>query len=87
MSTYRLLAAAAVLSAITGPAMAQHVVYEPGFCAFYYPNANCQNNGPGNPFSDPVYKQRLTQGGSMHGSDQTVGVVRKRTRTSPARVQ
>ena len=43
MSTYRLLAAVAVLSALTGPAMAQQVIAEPGYCAFFYPNANCQN--------------------------------------------
>jgi hypothetical protein len=22
---------------------------EPDYCAFFYPNANCQNKGPGNP--------------------------------------
>jgi hypothetical protein len=26
---------------------------EPGYCAFFYPNANCQNKGPGNPYTDP----------------------------------
>ena len=51
MSTYRLIAAAAVLSVITGPAMAQQVISEPGYCAFFYPNANCQNYGPGNPYT------------------------------------
>jgi hypothetical protein len=87
MPTYRLLAAAAVLSAITGPAMAQQVIYEPGYCAFYYPNANCQNTGPGNPFTDPDYKRRLNQGGPAYGSDQTVGVARKRPSSSATRMQ
>ena len=32
---------------------AQAVVEEPGYCAQYYPNANCQNYGPGNPATDP----------------------------------
>jgi hypothetical protein len=87
MSTYRLLAAAAVLSVITGPAMAQPVISEPGYCAFFYPNANCQNKGPGNPYTDSEYKRRLNQGGPVYGSDQTVGVARKRTRTSVTREQ
>ena len=26
------------------------MVYDPGRCAQFYPNANCQNYGPGNPF-------------------------------------
>lgn len=87
MSTYRLFAAAAVLLGITSPATAQQAMSEPGYCAFYYPNANCQNKGPGNPYTDPEYKRRLNQSGSMYGSDQTVGVARKRTRTSVTRVQ
>ena len=32
--------------------MAQPVIYNPGYCAQYYPNANCQNLGPGNPYTD-----------------------------------
>ena len=35
------------------PAAAQAVVSEPGYCAFFYPYANCQNKGPGNPYTDP----------------------------------
>jgi hypothetical protein len=30
---------------------AQEVIYNPGKCAQYYPNANCQNLGPGNPYT------------------------------------
>jgi hypothetical protein len=82
MPTYRLLSAAAVsaaiLAAITGPAMAQQVISEPGYCAFFYPNANCQNKGPGNPYTDGNYQSRVSQGGSMTASGQTVGVARKR---------
>lgn len=41
MSTFRLLGAMALLSTtIATPAPAQEVIYEPGFCAFFYPNAN-----------------------------------------------
>jgi hypothetical protein len=43
-------AAALVASALASPAMAQEVVYNPGKCSQYYPNANCQNLGPGNPY-------------------------------------
>jgi hypothetical protein len=49
MARYRLVGAAAALAVMTAPAMAQQVMGEPGYCAFYYPNANCQNKGPGNP--------------------------------------
>ena len=45
-------AALALSSALAGPAMAQQVIYNPGYCAQYYPNANCQNLGPGNPYTD-----------------------------------
>ena len=40
---------------LAGPASAQAVVEDPGYCAQYYPSANCQNYGPGN----PLYPNRL----------------------------
>ena len=50
MSMFKLLGAVAVLSSLSAtPVLAQAVVQEPGYCAFFYPNANCQNKGPGNP--------------------------------------
>jgi hypothetical protein len=45
--------AAIAAAAFAAPALAQAVVEEPGYCAQYYPNANCQNYGPGNPVTDP----------------------------------
>lgn len=76
MSIYRLVGAAAVLAVISAPAitpaMAQQVIYEPGYCAFYYPNANCQNKGPGNPYTDP---RRFNQD---YGAPTAGVVVRKR---------
>jgi len=39
------------LSAPAGPASAQHVITNPGWCAQFYPNANCQNYGRGNPYT------------------------------------
>jgi hypothetical protein len=52
MSTLTLIGAVAILSAaIATPVRAQQVISEPGYCAFFYPYANCQNKGPGNPYT------------------------------------
>jgi hypothetical protein len=81
MSAIRLLGAAIVLIAAITHAAAQQVISEPGYCAFFYPNANCQNKGPGNPYTDP-YAQR---GMAPHG--QTVGVAVKRPKKPAAAVR
>jgi hypothetical protein len=39
------------LSALASPGSAQHVISNPGYCAQFYPNANCQNYGRGNPYT------------------------------------
>src|SRR3954468_23324968 len=49
-------AAAALFAAGAGPVSAQEVIYNPGYCAQFYPNANCQNKGPGNPYTDGSYR-------------------------------
>jgi ABC-type multidrug transport system permease subunit len=68
------LGVAAALSAVAAtPALAQAVISEPGYCAFFYPYANCQNKGPGNPYTDPDYPRGPYA--STWPSDQTVGVV------------
>ena len=90
MSTFKLLGAVAVLStAIATPALAQQVISEPGYCAFFYPNANCQNKGPGNPYTDPNAQRGAAQNDRMWSSGETVGIATKRPRThrsdSPAR--
>jgi hypothetical protein len=55
MSTFKIVGAAAALSILgTMPALAQEVISDPGYCAFFYPNANCQNKGPGNPTPIPT---------------------------------
>lgn len=46
-----LIGAIALLSTLAGPASAQHVISNPGWCAQFYPNANCQNYGRGNPYT------------------------------------
>jgi hypothetical protein len=58
MTRIKILGAAAILaSALASPAMAQQVIYNPGYCAQFYPNANCQNLGPGNPYTDGYQRQ------------------------------
>jgi hypothetical protein len=46
-----ILGAALLAAALASPAKAQEVIYNPGYCAQFYPNANCQNKGPGNPYT------------------------------------
>jgi hypothetical protein len=48
-------AVAVVAAALATPAMAQAVISDPGYCAQFYPIANCQNFGPGNPHTDSRY--------------------------------
>jgi hypothetical protein len=48
-------AAALAAASLATPALAQAVIEEPGYCAQFYPNANCQNYGPGNPYTDGGY--------------------------------
>jgi len=49
---YALVGAALIVAAMMmSPALAQEVIYNPGWCAQFYPNANCQNKGPGNPYT------------------------------------
>ena len=62
MNRYMVLAAAAVTfgAYFAVPATAQEVITNPGKCAQYYPNANCLNYGPGNPYRGPYsYQSRL----------------------------
>ncbi len=47
--------AALTAAAFVTPALAQAVIEDPGYCAQFYPNANCQNLGPGNPYTDGGY--------------------------------
>jgi hypothetical protein len=77
MSTFKLLGAAVVLSSLSAaPVLAQAVIQEPGYCAFFYPNANCQNKGPGNPYTDPNFHR--TQEARAWSSGQTVSMAPKR---------
>ena len=87
MSAFKSLASAAILSLISLPATAQQVISEPGYCAFFYPNANCQNKGPGNPYTDPNYQRGLAERGMSPGVGQTVGVAAPKPRPHRAKAQ
>ena len=50
-------AAAVAAAAFATPALAQAVIEDPGYCAQFYPNANCQNLGAGNPYTIGGYWQ------------------------------
>jgi hypothetical protein len=50
-----LIGAALVALAVATPAMAQAVITDPGRCAQYYSDANCQNLGAGNPYTNGGY--------------------------------
>jgi hypothetical protein len=61
MWTFKLLGTAVALCVVSAPAVAQQVISEPGYCAQFYPNANCQNKGPGNPYTGG-YQRYIDQG-------------------------
>jgi hypothetical protein len=62
MTKFSILGAAAILaSALASPATAQEVIYNPGYCAQFYPNANCQNKGPGNPYTGDYQRRSAYQ--------------------------
>ena len=78
------LGAAAILTAITfTPAAAQQAMSEPAYCAQFYPGANCQNKGPGNPYTDPNYRRYGGQSSGQWQSGEGVGIAPKR----PARTR
>jgi hypothetical protein len=52
-------AAALAATALVGPSNAQHVISDPGYCAQFYPNANCQNTGPDNPYTGDYQARTL----------------------------
>lgn len=57
--TIKLLGATAIAATmLAGSAMAQTVVNNQGRCSAQFPNANCQNFGPGNVSTDSGYRHR-----------------------------
>ena len=45
-----------VVAAFVTPALAQPIIQDPGYCAQFYPNANCQNLGWGNPYTGGYWR-------------------------------
>ncbi|MEA2775369.1 MAG: hypothetical protein QOF90_775 [Acetobacteraceae bacterium] len=58
-------AVAIAAAAFATPVMAQTVIEDPGYCAQFYPGANCQNLGAGNPFTDGGYYRDWRKGNAM----------------------
>jgi hypothetical protein len=52
------IASLLLIASWAAPASAQEVIEDPGWCAQFYPNANCQNYGPGNPYRGPYSYQQ-----------------------------
>ena len=63
------LGVAALLSAAAAtPVAAQEVIYNPGHCAQFYPNANCQNKGPNNPYTGDYQLRNEIRGAYAAGA-------------------
>jgi hypothetical protein len=65
MTKYVLFSAALLATTFVNHVHAQPAVEDPGYCAEFYPNANCPNLGPGNPYADggnyPFAAKRLRE--------------------------
>ena len=70
MTKFGLFGAAAVVlsSALAGPVMAQQVISNPGYCAQFYPDANCQNKGPNNPYTGDYQRRNEIRGAYAWGA-------------------
>jgi hypothetical protein len=55
MTKYALLGVALLAMTLVSHVHAQPVIEDPGYCAEFYPNSNCRNLGPGNPYADGGY--------------------------------
>lgn len=63
MTKLALLGAAALAAtAFAIPASAQQVISNPGYCAQFYPNANCQNRGENSPYTGDYQRRGGTSG-------------------------
>lgn len=61
-------AVALLLVSVTAhPASAQHVITNPAWCAQFYPNANCQNYGLGNPYTSYGWQGAYRSYGYTYG--------------------
>jgi hypothetical protein len=58
MKSSVLMATAILTTTAATPGMAQEVIYNPGYCAQFYPDANCQNKGPNNPYTGDYQRRQ-----------------------------
>lgn len=72
-------AASLAIAATVAPAAAQPVVTNPGWCAQFYPNANCQNLGPNSPYTGD-YQRRQGWGASNSHAQMGPRMYRKHSR-------
>lgn len=72
------LGALALLSTLAGPAAAQHVISNLGWCAQFYPNANCQNYGRGNPYTSYGWRRSYNSSYGYRGHPRYYGTHRYR---------
>jgi hypothetical protein len=64
----KLLGATAIAATmLAGSAMAQTVTTNPGRCAGQFPDANCQNVGPGNSYTGSGYRHRRVSNRQTNG--------------------
>jgi hypothetical protein len=66
MTRLKLLGAAALVlsTALAAPAMAQQAISHPANCEARYPNANCSNLGPGNPYTGSYQRHAAYRNGN-----------------------
>ena len=77
MLTLKLFAEAILANLVATPVLAQAAIDEPGYCAQFYPTANCNNEGPGNPLT-PNWRRDGGGWGAVQAPNATVGAIRKR---------
>ena len=69
MTKFALLGVLALVSAIAATKVtAQEVIYNPGYCAQFYPNANCQNKGPNSPYTGDYQLRNQIRGAYPWGA-------------------
>jgi hypothetical protein len=61
-------AAVALATVLAWPATAQQVIYNPGFCSQFYPDANCQNKGPNNPYTGDYQRRTVYRNGDWNAN-------------------
>jgi hypothetical protein len=70
VSKFALLGALALVPAMAATKVtAQEVIYNPGYCAQFYPNANCQNKGPNNPYTGDYQLRNALRGSFARGAN------------------